>query len=151
METYELDICVYGRDVWDWFNDREHEMVFSNCERLEILDNMCYFFCDEVYCRLPNKDLIMLGLKHTGLLNCPGIQGYYIKEWDDYECIVTVEIELLTDKDCESINGNSIVNFVEIELFKRERNARDRIRKFFSPIAVVKNCDQGEQSVGCGH
>jgi hypothetical protein len=159
MKIYELDVRVHGRSILDWFYRKElvqgniivgHEVVFSISGKEEMLEDMGYYLTPGGYFKLPAENLIILGLKHTGLLNCSGVQGYYLKTWDEYECIVTVKIELLADKDYEIINENSIVSYVEFEYSKRERNIRDRIRKFFNPIAIVENCDQGEQSVGYG-
>ncbi|MFZ5982607.1 MAG: hypothetical protein ACOYS2_03515 [Patescibacteria group bacterium] len=144
METYELKVEVFASSISRWWEERSRNKDWLG----RALDNMAFSGHYEEtthFFRLPETELIVSGLKHTGLLYCPGFRGYRIEIWTTERCVIVVEMECEFEKR-EAVNealdkwpySPCVVNGYS----ERERMVQDRIQRFFGSTAFVFKRDR---------
>lgn len=146
METYEFDVRVFPRGIQAWFDDRNRRKntlfsIWDECERLEDLG---YDITSAGDFSLPAENLIMHGLRHTGLLYYPGVQGYRVKEWSADRCVITVDVVAIMDEPDPrmKIDLSSYTPFWINGYSEQEQGIMERIQKFFSSTANVMMNDR---------
>ncbi|GEM_PF-3126243 len=154
MKTYEFDVRVYSRYIRGWFEDgdRRKYSIFSESDdqdRLERLGHGCYLECADRFF-LPAEKLIILGLRHAGLLYYPGVRGYRVKDWNKYHCVITVDAMAISNAPDprESIDISHYTPYWVNGYSNQEMGIMERIQKFFGPTADVINDDRMSMT-GC--
>ena len=134
METYVLEMKITTREIWSWFWEMEYGnngrdlMAGRLVSRLKNIapEYRAIYKKSTHRFNLPSESLIMLGLKHIGLGNCPGVMGYAARgrTLSDYYCIIAVELPIAFRLGTE--HG--------ICLSSQEQIIVERIERFFYPI-----------------